>query len=78
MVLCTKFFKADAEGLPCYIESSNILNNPLYARLGFSPRTSIYLSPDHQKIRMDIMVREPIKARKEGHYEPHARAKTHV
>ena len=65
-------FQTDAEGLPCYIESSNVLNNPLYERLGFSTRKQIYLSPHHQKIKMDIMVREPVREKKEGQYEPHS------
>jgi len=35
--------RADAEGLPCYLESSNPVNEPFYARHGFGIRDEVHL-----------------------------------
>ena len=46
---------ADAEGLPCYLESSNANNPVIYRKLGFEIVKTIELG----KHELDIMVREP-------------------
>ncbi|KAI9842514.1 MAG: hypothetical protein M1837_007108 [Sclerophora amabilis] len=54
--------KADAEGRPCYLESSAIKNNGMYEKRGFKMQRKIYLSRGEKPIRIDIMVREPVGA----------------
>ena len=52
--------KADAEGLPVYLESSNPRNPVIYRKYGFSISRTIHLTRDAEKdIYLDIMVREP-------------------
>jgi len=51
---------ADAEGLPCYLESSHDVNLIIYGKLGFELRKQIHLQKTAGKeLRMDVMVREP-------------------
>jgi len=51
---------ADAEGLPCYLESSHDINIIIYGKLGFELRKQIYLQRAEGKdLRLDVMVREP-------------------
>jgi len=55
---------ADAEGLPCYLESSHDINIIIYGKLGFGLRKNIYLQRAAGKeLRMDVMVREPVGKR---------------
>ena len=51
---------ADAESVPCYLESSNVANLKLYARLGFEVRRQIWLERAGERIPLDVMVREPV------------------
>jgi len=52
---------ADAEGLPCYLESSHDINIIIYGKLGFELRKHIYLQRAAGKeLRLDVMVREPV------------------
>jgi len=56
---------ADAEVLPCYLESSHDINIIIYGKLGFELRKHIYLQRAAGKeLRMDVMVREPISKQK--------------
>ncbi|EXJ56116.1 hypothetical protein A1O7_09047 [Cladophialophora yegresii CBS 114405] len=57
---------ADAEGLPCYLESSHDINIIIYGKLGFELRKHIYLQRAAGKeLRLDVMVREPVDKQKE-------------
>lgn len=49
--------RADAEGLPCYLESSNPVNEPFYRRHGFQVRDELDLGRDVPVMR--TMWREP-------------------
>lgn len=49
--------KADQDGRPTYLESSNPDNNARYERLGFEPRTD-FTTPDQQHV-VTTMWREP-------------------
>lgn len=49
--------RADAEGLPCYLESSNPVNEPFYIRHGFEVRDELHLGEDVPVMR--TMWREP-------------------
>ncbi|ETI21658.1 hypothetical protein G647_08005 [Cladophialophora carrionii CBS 160.54] len=61
---------ADAEGLPCYLESSHDINIIIYGKLGFELRKQIYLKRAAGKeLRMDVMVREPVGKQKEKERE---------
>ncbi|KAI9652728.1 MAG: hypothetical protein M1831_006621 [Alyxoria varia] len=51
---------ADAEGVPCYLESSNAANLKLYERLGFEVRRRIWLERSDKRIPLDVMVREAV------------------
>lgn len=51
--------EADAEGRPCYLESSNEVNVKIYGRMGFEVRKQIHLQRAEENITLDIMVREP-------------------
>ncbi|EXJ78464.1 hypothetical protein A1O1_08864 [Capronia coronata CBS 617.96] len=55
---------ADADGVPCYLESSHDINIIIYGKMGFELRKHIYLqrAPGKQ-LRMDVMVREPVVTR---------------
>ncbi|MCJ1399716.1 hypothetical protein MMC11_002918 [Xylographa trunciseda] len=54
---------ADAEGRPCYLESSNDVNPVIYGKLGFEMKKKIQLTRGKKPIELDIMVREPIKGK---------------
>lgn len=51
--------EADAEGRPCYLESSNEVNVKIYGRMGFEVKKNIHLQRAEENITLDIMVREP-------------------
>lgn len=51
--------RADEEGRPCYLESSNGVNVRIYERMGFDVRKKIHLQRAEKDIELDIMVREP-------------------
>ncbi|KAI9865282.1 MAG: hypothetical protein M1824_003436 [Vezdaea acicularis] len=51
--------KADQEGRPCYLESSAGENITFYQRRGFEVVRTIYLERGHERLGMDVMVREP-------------------
>lgn len=52
--------KADAEGKPCYLESSNAINPIIYRKLGFEIVKKIELKRAKEGVvELDIMVREP-------------------
>ncbi|KAF2459197.1 hypothetical protein BDY21DRAFT_275356, partial [Lineolata rhizophorae] len=53
---------ADREGRPCYLESSNAINPPIYRKLGFETRKTVRLQRAERDVEMDIMVREPVKS----------------
>jgi len=53
---------ADAEGRPCYLESSNDVNPVIYGKLGFEMKKKIQLTRGKRPIELDIMVREPAKS----------------
>ena len=53
---------ADADGKACYLESSNVVNRKIYAKLGFELKKNIYLQRAQEHVELDIMVREPVKA----------------
>ncbi|KAL5113451.1 hypothetical protein ACEQ8H_008664 [Pleosporales sp. CAS-2024a] len=55
---------ADREGRACYLESSNSRNPPMYRRFGFEACRTIQLQRGGKNIPLDIMVREPVVARK--------------
>ncbi|EUC45452.1 hypothetical protein COCMIDRAFT_95528 [Bipolaris oryzae ATCC 44560] len=50
---------ADREGRPCYLESSNEANPPIYRKFGFQVTRRVLLQRGGKNIPMDIMVREP-------------------
>jgi len=50
---------ADREGRPTYLESSNIVNVPIYRKFGFEKTRTINLQRGGRNIPLDIMVREP-------------------
>ncbi|GAB7355978.1 hypothetical protein MBLNU459_g6608t1 [Dothideomycetes sp. NU459] len=52
--------RADAEGRPCYLESSNAINPIIYRKLGFEIVRKIELKrAESGVVELDIMVREP-------------------
>jgi ribosomal protein S18 acetylase RimI-like enzyme len=51
--------RADEEGRPCYLESSNGVNVRIYERMGFDVRKKIHLQRAEKDVELDIMVREP-------------------
>lgn len=51
--------RADEEGRPTYLESSNGVNVRIYERMGFDVRKKIHLQRAEKDIELDIMVREP-------------------
>jgi len=51
---------ADGEGRPCYLESSNVANPPIYRKFGFEETRRINLQRGGRNIPLDIMVREPV------------------
>ena len=53
---------ADREGRPCYLESSNPVNPPIYRKFGFEETRTVNLQRGGRNIPMDIMVREPVTA----------------
>ncbi|ODQ63618.1 hypothetical protein NADFUDRAFT_84257 [Nadsonia fulvescens var. elongata DSM 6958] len=60
---------ADKERIPCYLESSNLINRVIYNKYGFDYKTTIYLGKfanPPQKIPLEIMVREPKKTIEES------------
>jgi ribosomal protein S18 acetylase RimI-like enzyme len=56
--------RCDRESRPCYLESSNDINPVIYRKMGFEVKKQIWLERGEERVRMDIMVREP--ATKEG------------
>ena len=52
--------QCDEEGRFCYLESSNVVNVPLYEKLGFGISDSITFAKD-PSVALDIMVREPMR-----------------
>lgn len=50
---------ADREGRPCYLESSNARNPPIYRKFGFEQTRTINLQRGGRNIPLDIMIREP-------------------
>jgi len=52
--------QADAEGRACYLESSNVVNPPIYRKFGFEDKRTVYLHRAEKNIPLDIMVREPV------------------
>jgi ribosomal protein S18 acetylase RimI-like enzyme len=57
---------ADREGRPCYLESSNATNPPIYRRFGFEQCRTIQLQRGGRNIPLDIMVREPVTLQKKS------------
>ncbi|KAF2188217.1 hypothetical protein K469DRAFT_660816 [Zopfia rhizophila CBS 207.26] len=57
--------QADREGRPCYLESSNAINPPIYRKFGFEERRRIHLQRAEKNVELDIMVREPVSQEKE-------------
>lgn len=57
---------ADREGRPCYLESSNETNPPIYRKFGFEEMRRINLQRGGRNIPLDIMVREPAGMEKKG------------
>jgi ribosomal protein S18 acetylase RimI-like enzyme len=55
---------ADREGRPCYLESTNVSNPPIYRRFGFEACRTINLQRGGKNIPLDIMVREPVMKEK--------------
>ncbi|KAF2855569.1 hypothetical protein T440DRAFT_157861 [Plenodomus tracheiphilus IPT5] len=55
---------ADQEGRPCYLESSNESNPPIYRKFGFEEKKTIYLQRGEKCLGLDIMVREPVRGEK--------------
>jgi len=55
---------ADDGGRPCYLESSNASNPPIYRKFGFEERRTIQLQRGGRNIPLDIMVREPVTQEK--------------
>lgn len=55
--------QADSENRACYLESSNMINRKIYGKMGFELRKTIYLQRAIECVELDIMVREPLKAR---------------
>lgn len=51
--------QADAEGVPCYLESSAARNIPFYEKSGFKLVKDIFLQRGEQPVQLNIMVREP-------------------
>lgn len=56
-LLATMLQRADNEGLPCYLESSNPVNEPFYGGLGFTIRDEVEITPGAPILR--TMWREP-------------------
>jgi len=52
---------ADAEGLACYLESSNDINPIIYGKLGFEIKKKLELKRGEKPVVLDLMVREPAK-----------------
>jgi ribosomal protein S18 acetylase RimI-like enzyme len=50
---------ADADGKPCYLESSNDVNPKIYGKYGFEIKKKVYLQREHVPVELDLMVREP-------------------
>ena len=57
---------ADREGRPCYLESSNESNPPIYRKFGFEVTRQINLQRGGRNIPLDIMVREPLTDEKKS------------
>ncbi|CAA9965052.1 hypothetical protein CFE70_007906 [Pyrenophora teres f. teres 0-1] len=57
---------ADREGRPCYLESSNAANPPIYRKFGFEVTRQINLQRGGRNIPLDIMVREPASLREKN------------
>lgn len=55
--------QADKDGKACYLESSHDINLKIYGKMGFELKKQIYLQRDSQPIKMDVMVREPIRSK---------------
>lgn len=55
--------QADREGRPTYLESSHEVNIPIYEKFGFKYIKAIYLERDEERVKMDVMVREPIQVK---------------
>ncbi|KAF2204672.1 hypothetical protein GQ43DRAFT_135990 [Delitschia confertaspora ATCC 74209] len=51
--------RADREGRPCYLESSNDVNPKIYRKMGFEEVRRIHLQRGPKNVDLDIMVREP-------------------
>jgi len=51
---------ADRERRPCYLESSNGSNPPIYRKFGFEVHKTIYLQRGDRNVPLDVMVREPV------------------
>ncbi|KAF2747798.1 hypothetical protein M011DRAFT_476967 [Sporormia fimetaria CBS 119925] len=58
--------QADWEGRPCYLESSNAANPPIYRKFGFQARRTIHLQRGERNVELDLMVREPVDVEKGG------------
>ncbi|KAH9881866.1 hypothetical protein J1614_001037 [Plenodomus biglobosus] len=52
---------ADREGRPCYLESSNASNPPIYRKFGFEQRRVVVLQRAERNVPLDVMVREPVR-----------------
>lgn len=61
-VLHSNNLQADNEGRATYLESSHDVNLKIYGKLGFKNVRQVYLERDEERIKMDVMVREPVKS----------------
>ncbi|KAI6995916.1 hypothetical protein KC359_g3760 [Hortaea werneckii] len=52
--------RADREGRPCYLESSQGVNRAMYRKWGFEVRKRVYLQRARENVELEIMVREPV------------------
>lgn len=52
---------ADAQGRPCYLESSNEVNPVIYGKLGFETERKIGLVRGRGVVELEVMVREPVR-----------------
>lgn len=52
---------ADAQGRPCYLESSNEVNPVIYGKLGFETKRKIGLVRGRGVVELEVMVREPVR-----------------